>query len=251
MEKEPVIISLTSFPARIHRLWIVVECLLRQTYSIKRIILWLSENQFPKKSCIPQSLTNLISDKFEIRLVSGDIRSHKKYYYAFNEFPSSLVMLVDDDIFYPSTMLDELYRDRNKYGGEGVVVGRWGNVIAHDERGGLLPYLKWRPVENENEDNQFFGSGGGTLLRAENLYEDCLNIELARKLAPLADDVWLNAMCRLKGLRIHIKRQQILPVLNRNPCNLSKENNGENNMNDVQINAVQDYYLKTVGRKVF
>lgn len=72
-----IIVSLTSFPARINNVWLVVECMLRQTVHADKIILWLSKDQFPSDDCIPFSLKKRISDVFEIRMVSGDIRSHK------------------------------------------------------------------------------------------------------------------------------------------------------------------------------
>src|SRR5690606_16598971 len=51
-----LIVSLTSFPARIDRLWLVVECILRQSYKPDRIILWLSKEQFTTVNELPKSL---------------------------------------------------------------------------------------------------------------------------------------------------------------------------------------------------
>src|SRR5690606_41001035 len=44
-----IIVSLTTFPARIKRVWLVVECLMRQSIKPDIIILYLAESQFPNK----------------------------------------------------------------------------------------------------------------------------------------------------------------------------------------------------------
>ena len=111
-KKTGIIVSLTSFPARINDVWQVIECLLRQSYQPKHIFLYLSKEQFLSVNDIPIILRNLQSNIFQIKLVDGDIRSHKKYYYVSKEFPNSLVLLVDDDIYYPTDMIETLYEGK-------------------------------------------------------------------------------------------------------------------------------------------
>ena len=55
---EEVILSLTSFPLRTGKLWMVLESLLRQTIKPSRIIVWLSKCQFPTEESVPVSLLN-------------------------------------------------------------------------------------------------------------------------------------------------------------------------------------------------
>lgn len=71
--------SLTSYPARISKLWMVIKTLLNQKLVDNyKVILWLSENQFPKGlDSLPKSLTNLIEKGLNIRFVSDDLKSHK------------------------------------------------------------------------------------------------------------------------------------------------------------------------------
>ena len=64
-----VIISFTSFPARINDVWKVVESLKNQSILPAKIILWLSKEQFPDGSGIPASLKDREGDIFEIRIV--------------------------------------------------------------------------------------------------------------------------------------------------------------------------------------
>lgn len=246
-----VIVSLTSFPARINNLWIVIENMLRQTYRPDKIILWLSKEQFRDENDLPQKLIDLQRVGLEIRFVDGDIKSHKKYYYVFKEYSDSLIFLIDDDIIYPTNIIEESLR-AYKNADSNAVIANYGNEMTFDKDDVLLPYIKWRPMyEASSSRYLFFGSGGGTLICPSMLYKDSTNINLALKLTPLADDVWLNAMVRLGGGHIlFLKNRRILTLPSKNNKNLYEEN-VFNNRNDVQINAVNDYYLKQLGHKVF
>ena len=56
-----VVISFTSYPARINMVNRVIESLFRQREQVDEIILWLSIEEFPEKyNNLPENLTNLI-----------------------------------------------------------------------------------------------------------------------------------------------------------------------------------------------
>ena len=248
--REKVIVSLTSFPARIDNIWQTIACLMLQSYPAGKIILWLSEDQFGRDYELPSRLRSFSGDVFEVRWVKGDIRSHKKYYYVTKEFPDALVLLVDDDIYYPTDMLERLMV-AHKNNPEAVIC-QYGYEMAYDKDGSIRPYNIWAKIYKESESpNLFFGSGGGTLLRLQSLYKDLLRLDLSTKLTPIADDVWLNAMVRLAGLPvIMIKTGHILPVSNKNDVRLASENR-RLNKNDEQIHNVSSYYLSVLGKDPF
>ena len=242
-----VIVSFTSFPARILEVWQVVECMLRQSYRPKKIILWLSKDQFPQKENIPLSLREKEGECFNIRLVEGDIRSHKKYYYISKECPDSLILLIDDDIYYPTDMVERLmkaYRNHSEY-----VICQYGYILQYSQQGELLPYSHWKPMYKETiSSNFFFGSGGGTLFKPSQLYSDLTKEDLFSKLTPIADDIWLNTMVRLNSLKcVKIKSGLILPIASsQENVNLSTKNLGQGR-NDVQLANVRSYYIKKLG----
>lgn len=247
---EQIIISLTSFPKRIPTLHIVIECLLRQTYFNKRVILWLSKEQFPSSE-IPSNLLSLCNKGLEVYFVDGDIRSHKKHYYAFKAFPNNLIFLVDDDLFYPSYIVEQSYNLYKKYGGNKVIIANYGRKINHSNNGELKSYNTWE-ISHGNSEDMFFGSGGGTLIRPRDLYKDYLKMDLFLKLTPIADDIWLNAMARLGDNDIFITDDYYpLPVHISNNEKLCTENMGETNMNDKQLDSLQKYYLQKLNIKVF
>lgn len=110
-----VIVSLTSFPQRINRVWLVVENILRQTITPDIVCLWLSKEQFQDMKKIPNNLLRLQKYGLQIKLVDGDLRSHKKYYYAFKEFSRDLVVTIDDDLFYSSDFIYKCLQMHIKY----------------------------------------------------------------------------------------------------------------------------------------
>lgn len=233
------IVSLTSFPARINDVWIVVESLLRQEKRAKRIMLWLSKEQFHNIEDLPKQLLAQREKGLEIHLVDGDLRSHKKYFYVFQEFPQDRIILVDDDIIYPSTFIKDLEQN---FSPERVHCS-YGNIIGRDEQGKLLPYGKWKPIfEKYDGADIFFGSGGGTMLVPSKLGIDTLNSDLFLQLCPTEDDVWLNAQCYLAGLRIvKVRSGLIFPTSNHNAEALSKVNLGKK-LRDKQIHATLNHY---------
>ena len=246
-EDTRIIVSLTSFPARIDKVWMVVKCLLRQSYKPYKILLWLSKEQFPEEfASLPTNLKEITGKIFEIRFVEGDLRSHKKHYYVSREFPDEFVFFVDDDIFYPQDMLARIIQAKKE--NPDAVICQYGFRIRYDKQDVIKPYLNWdRLTSDSNDPNLFFGSGGGTLIKPSDLYGDFGNYELFLKLTPIADDVWINAMVRLANLKIVlIKTGRILSILNRDDVKLSTLNRlgGEN---DKQIKSVSSYYLKEIG----
>lgn len=239
--KNEVVVSLTSFPARIDNVWQVIECMLRQSYKPSKIILWLSKEQFPTIDSIPDSLKSRESDIFEIRIVEGDIRSHKKYYYVAKEFPNSLVFLVDDDIYYATDIIERTIRCYEAC--PNSVVCNYGFIMNYNNEGNLAPYKSWkRAYEYSESKNIFFGSGGGTLFCPSDLHPDLLDIDNALKLCPIADDVWLNTIVKISGVKVVLQENlYILELKNKGNITLSSENNGQNK-NDMQINNVIAHY---------
>lgn len=242
-----IVVSLTTFPGRIDTVWLTVETLMRQSVKPDAIILWLSSEQFKGVSDLPQTLLGLVDRGLRIEFREGDLRSHKKYFYARKEFPGATLILADDDIFYPTTMLKDLVELSRQY--EGKVICRFAKKIKWTESGRLSPYIEWMKVNDSTpREDIFFGSGGGVLIPPSAVHEDLLNENAFLENCPLADDIWLNAMCRL------VSREMVstpvpfslLPVTNNDKTDLSSVNNGQL-MNDRQLEQVIAYCKKAHG----
>ena len=243
-----IIVSLTSFPERINEVWLVVQSMLLQTCQPIKILLWLSKDQFTSLEELPSSLLKLRGSIFQIRFVEGDIRSHKKFYYVAKEFSDSLVLLIDDDIFYPCNMIEQLMKIHSQ--NSSAIICRYAYEMKYDASARLLPYAKWLHIYSNSFNNShlFFGSGGGTLFRPMDLYVDLLDKELFLNLTPMADDIWLNAMAKLANLPIIVVRPHLLlPIKSKSRAlTLCKENVG-NGRNDKQLERVSEYYKNCLG----
>lgn len=243
----PVIISLTSFPSRIDRIWIALESLLRQTVKPDRIMLWLSLEQFPnREQDLPESLIALKERGVEIEFVEGDIKSHKKYYYVMSRYPDSIIVTADDDIYYPEDMLENLLREHEI--NPSAVICSYARLLEWGENNDLpITSKKWKHIKNKMKGNNvFFGTGGGVLFPPirDSLYKDTLNLDSALKLCPKEDDLWLNTMTRLNGTDIiaAIKYKDVLPVLQKESITLFSSNGGALNMTDKQLKETIKYY---------
>lgn len=135
IDGKKIIVSLTTFPARINKVSIVIESLINQTHKPNKIILWLSKDQFKDLSTLPPNLIKYLERGLDIRFVDGDIKSHKKYFYSFQEYPHDLVILVDDDILYESTFVEHLIEGMD----DSTIKCRYAFRITKSSDGKLLP----------------------------------------------------------------------------------------------------------------
>lgn len=239
-----LIVSFTSFPARIKKVHLVVESILRQTVLPDRIILWLSEEQFPTEESLPNKLLELRNRGLEIYIKDSDLRSHKKYYYTLQELPNSSLITIDDDILYPSNMIETLLEAHNKY--PDAIIARYGNKIKVSSNI-IRPYREWGKnyVSIKPDDITFFGSGGGTLFPKESFPSFTLRKDIFLSVCPLADDVWLNSMIRINNKKVYLLKTNkdiLFPIVNRKNKTLSSQNLGED-LNDAQIKDVRDYFI--------
>ena len=137
-----LIVSFTSYPARIHAVPKVLESLYAQTMQPNKILFWLAEGQFPNREAdLPQQLVDdAAAGKFELRWCD-DLGSHKKYFYAMQEFPDDIIVTVDDDIIYHPHTIQTLYRSYLKFPQAVSTIET--TLCLFDDDGELLPYSLW------------------------------------------------------------------------------------------------------------
>lgn len=242
-----IIVSLTTFPPRINRIWLAIETILRQATKPDKIILWLSKEQFPSMELLPSKLLRQIDRGLEIRLKEDDIRSHKKYYYAIKEFPKDFIITIDDDVFYNSQLLSQLIELNQKYP-LAVCCNHAIRIIVKNEN--IAPYLSWQTVEFEQYPNcEIMAIGvGGILYPPYSLYYDTFNIAIIKKYCFLADDIWLNIMAHLNETKVAktAYNSNYLRIINSKNITLNSKNVNEG-LNDKQLKSTREYYLKNHG----
>lgn len=245
-----IVVSLTSFDRRIHNVVYAVESVFQQWVKADAVVLWLSREQFPDGQ-LPESLVRQQKRGLQIFYIE-DLGPYTKYFYAFDKFPDSLIITVDDDTLYPPDMIDQLYRAwlRNP----GWIHCHRAHQMRLDQQGKLKPYndwgsdFKWQDFDGEPSPLVFPTGVGGVLYFPGSLHPDAFDKEKFLKLCPNADDVWLKAMSLKQGTpsaRVPDPRDwsnRFFTVGGTQEVALRKENWRSRGGNDCKIRDVFEYY---------
>lgn len=248
MCSEEVIVSLTSYGKRIHDAYLAIESIMQGSVKPNRIILWLSEEEFGKKD-LPITLQKQQVRGLEIKYCK-DIRSYKKLIYALKEFPEANIITIDDDLIYNFDLVENLL-NCHKQNPSYICASRIHQITKNSD-GSIKKYLDWNGCagnDTPESDLNFFTTGGGTLFPPHAFPKETFDEDVFTNICPTADDVWFNAMARLKGTKIcksfthSSKGEDFIVNENLQTDGLNTINNApENNQNDVQIKAVFEKY---------
>ena len=240
-----IIVSLTSYPARINVVPYVIASILNQTMKPDKIILWLGKDRFPDEK-LPTVFSKLKACGVDVQF-REDVGPHTKYFYAFKEYPEDIVITFDDDIVYRPHIIGQLYESYLKHP-ECVSAIRV-NKLTVTPCGDLPPYSCCTPQYKNHAGHKshlYFATGvGGVLYPPHSVHPDVFNVEAIMLLSPKADDVWLKFMEVINGTRVaaasNESNVQGWVVFGSQEYALSKSN-VFGMKNDVQFRAVIDAY---------
>lgn len=239
-----LIVSLTTFPERISKVWITIATIMNQTYRPKRIILWLAKEQFSGEAVLPKKLLRLKKRGLEIRFCE-DLKPHKKYFYTMKEYPEECVVTIDDDVLYPEDHLQQLWETHLKHPKE--VCCQYAHKITYDKNGRIDLYENWESCFGRHTDPslQIMPVGcGGVLYPPNALSEEVFHKENIKRLCPMMDDLWLKSMAVLKGTKTVLCSKGSLiyfDVIGTRKSGLQHTNAGEKK-NDIAMKAIVDAY---------
>lgn len=225
-KEQEIIVSLTTFPARINTVWITIETIFQQEYLPDRVILWLAKEQFPQGiTKLPVSLKKQMKRGLEIRFCD-DLKSHKKYYYSMLENPNAIIITIDDDVFYPTDTIKNLISLHEQYPKD--IIAHSAQEIPDDIS---IPPSKWKTPHFRHINNIFAKCRilgiSGILYPPHSLHNDAFNHNLRKKLCPWADDLWLTIMAYINETQIrrYEFRSNPLDVKGTQAFNLSRGSN--------------------------
>lgn len=241
---EKIIVSLTSFPARIDCVGYSIKSLFNQTVKPDRIILWLATEQFENRE-LPELLKTLQSKGLEIKYCE-DLKSHKKYHYALKyQKPDELVITYDDDLIYPENSIEKLIKLHQKYP-ECVVTNR--AQTAEFENGEFLPYSKWKVRSSigvkEPVSVLFPSTGGGTLYPYNAVNKEAFNVEKMMRIAFSADDLWMRFMSALNDTKVvkTVKNHKTFTVIDGSQTESLQIENCIGGANDKALTLLKQNY---------
>ena len=192
IQKQQVVVSMTSFPAAIPYAVQAIQSLLDGSVLPDKLILYLTFAQFENGE-LPESLKQLSTNNniFEVRNYDPDIRSYRKLIPALTDFPDAVIVTVDDDVHYHRHMLRDLLN---------LHVQMPKAVLAHRAKRIKIgkPYRNWKKYRwyhflckkiHLSYLNLQTGVGG-VLYPPHSLRSDMMKVELFSQIAPSTDDIW-------------------------------------------------------------
>ncbi len=249
--KPRIIVSLTSIPERMYDVHYTLYSLLNQQVKPDKVILWLSEDDFPNGEIdLPKEVLKLKNNGLSIRFCE-DLRSFKKIIPVLKTYPNDIIVTADDDIYYPSNWLKLLYEDYRR--NENDIIAHRVRKIEINDKGEIDDYNNWSLNENPNDYSYLnLPTGAGGVLYPPNcFYKDVLDDKIFKSRCRYSDDIWLWAMAVLNHKKIKTPKNKLnseLIYINpareknlTNECSLSKINvlKGYNN---TQFNSIIDKY---------
>lgn len=201
-----LIVSLTTIPERIDRVYLVIETLLQQSVKPDYLILWLSESDFSdeylkSKNRATRRLLKQENRGLKIEFCK-DIRSYKKIIYTLKRYPEAIVVSADDDLYFPKNWLKELYEsyiENPEY-----VHCHMARSIKKSTENSLLPHYQWLGYFDKFQGpskNIFPGTGAGCLFPPGSLHPEVFNEKVFLKISLYHDDAWFKAMTLLNGFQ--------------------------------------------------
>ncbi|MBU1822779.1 MAG: glycosyltransferase [Bacteroidetes bacterium] len=196
-KSDAIVISLTSYPARIEKMYQTLESIFRQTVKPDAIHVWLAEGEFPGL-VLPNSLQRLKERGIRISFMTENLGSYKKLYYALQEYPKSTIITIDDDVIYPPDWLERMLKT-NQENPKDIVCYR-GHDLRILEPNKLMEYNELKKINRYGTESSYelMPTGvSGVLYPPNSLHSEVLNKTLFIELAPSNDDIWFKCCALL------------------------------------------------------
>ena len=239
-----IIVSLTSYPARINTVSQTIESLLNQSMKADKVILWLAPEQFPhKEQDLPQDLLNLVGKGLIIDWYH-DIRSYKKLIPTLKKYPNAIVITADDDALYDKNWLYKLYKS---------YLSDQHCIHCHRAHKITLKHKKIDSYKNWQWYNSlidlkgysvFFTGLGGVLYPPHIFSSNILDEDMFMKLCPQGDDIWFWGNAVLSDIPIRLISDALIKprIIDGTQDSALWVSNKDDGQNDEQIqNMVTQY----------
>ena len=251
-----LIVSLTSYPARIGYVATALASILEQERHADLVVLYLAASQFPGGiASLPDDLAGMVDrGEVELRWCDADLGPHKKYFYALQEFKDDVVVTIDDDLIYHKSLLKRLWKSYLQF--PHAISAARTHLITRSDDGEPLPYKEWLKSEMDYPlhvpSMQLIATGAGGILYPPNSIADTfLDESLIRELCPHADDLWLKAAQMVSGTPVvrATKNLGLRYIEGSQDSALWHEN--LDGGNDQQPTSIRQWLERTYGSDVF
>jgi len=238
-----VIVSLTSYPARFKDIHLCLQSILNQTVKVDHIIVWFGSDV--NEGLLTNEMKMLEQFGVEYRYdTDKNLKPHKKYFYAMQEYPNDIVITVDDDVVYPRGMVARLIKEHIKYP-NAICAGRVHRIIF-DKNGSILPYSSWMHEDDLIKEPSFRLTPigiGGVLYPPGCLDERVFCLEGIEKCIN-ADDLWLKCAAVSKGTKTVRAgfASRFLREIEDSQKTALRDTNVNQNKNDEYLKIAMDWF---------
>lgn len=208
--KNDIIVSLTSYPARINTVHLTIKSILEQSLKADKVILWLAPEQFPnKEKDLPKQLLDLCDKGLTIDWYH-DIKSYKKLIPTLKKYPEAIIVTADDDLIFDPDWLKLLYAS---------YINAPENIHCHRITRLFIGGTKLKVLHRKlylNDDERYrkelcapsafnkLNGGAGTLYPPHCFSDDVLDEKTFMSIAPTSDDIWFWLLALLVNRRVMV-----------------------------------------------
>ena len=246
-----VIVSMTSYPKRIDNIKPTLDSIFNQTVQPDKIFLWLAASEFKnKEDDLPQYLLDLVKKKKIYIKWCNNLKPHKKYFNALQEYQSSIVITVDDDLIFDNDLIECLLKSYIKY--PNAISAMRTHLMKKDghkfdKYKNFL--LEQNLIINKPSMNILATNGAGTLFPPNIINFDYFSEELITKLGINCDDILLKLFEVVSDVPVVQPRKfkELKYVPNTQECSLWQINQLPDG-NDKTLENIRVWSEKTFGK---
>ena len=191
---------------------------------------------------VPEKLKDLQQYGVEFVFRPCNLKSHGKYFFVLQEYPSKIVITMDDDIIYRKDAIGYLMKLHHQ-NPDAVCARLTRKIIV--KNGNVLPYKCWPLYTKIQLNCQQLALGVGGVLYPSKLFTNSplFDIEKIKKYSFNADDLWLKTIELMLGVPVVSGDFESPDVALETSCicGLSSENVAQN-ANDMQWAALDKVF---------
>lgn len=234
------VVCLTTYPARIKKVWLVIDSLYNQTIKPSKIYVVLTKEEFPNElKDLPSNLKRFIGFGVNVIFVEENLRPHNKYYYALLNIKNRDIITVDDDLLYWEDTIERLVGLQKK--NENSICTNKALFIEY--KNGVVLYS---PKTNSKNTNLMAQGVCGVLynknIRITNLFDK----KMIKSTCLTNDDVWLHIQEIRAGLDVAVGDYYCHPliIINSQKQALWHKNICHNESSKTMQNLISYYKLE-------
>lgn len=233
-----LVVSLTSYGKRLDTVYLAIKSIMYQTFKADKILLYIAEEDSEREIVREEEL---LRAGLVIRRGVKDLKPHKKYFYAVQEFQESIIVTVDDDVLYDDKLLEKLYKKHTEYP-DSVICMRGHRMTKTN--GKVAPYEFWEgEVVSAMPEKGICATGvGGILYPCGKYREAFLDEKGIQETSLYGDDLWLKAVELMWGISTYTIGEFSVKLIEGSQEEALYKENAENKRNDVYLDRLQQYF---------